>query len=85
MSEIVERVSKRLWIITYGPAGRSFPENATEDARVQYRKWARDVIADMREPTEAMKDAGYAVDEAQQARATAPEHYRAMIDEALKE
>ena len=93
MSEMVERVAKALyerWAKGFSVA-RVWEDNRDEELRVDFLDIARTAIAPMREPTEAMQDAGRdAITHAEAAgmrpahKIKAGEAWRAMIDGALR-
>jgi hypothetical protein len=87
MSEMVERVARALFDETYNPAHLSLDEAWAlnrNDIQSYYRTSARVAMIAMREPTEAMMDAGMMSGSALLCDAEIRCHWQDMIDEALK-
>ncbi len=77
MNEMIERVANAM-------AFHSDRQAHTKPWMVKWDDLARVAIAAMREPTEAMLDAAVARDYRGEGPDTASEHWRAMIDQALR-
>lgn len=62
MSEMIERVAKRLFLSRYSECEEYWPDNlvsVTVETADSYRDYAREALQELREPTEDMKAAYY--------------------------
>lgn len=84
MSEMLDRVTLALYRRDPGRQNATMEDFRRNGNGFIYVALARAAIEAMREPTEAMVLAGFAVDEGQRSPGSPLQHWTAMIDEALK-